>query len=300
MAGSGGDTTTAAGGDTTTAGAPSIAELFSLRGRVALVTGGSKGLGLSIAQGFAQAGATIVLASRDESVCAARAEEIAGAEGVECVGWRLDVTDEGDVAAVFARAVERFGALDVVVNCAGINLRSPVEECSLADFDRVLDVNVRGSWLCCREAGRVMRRAGTASGRGGAEPAVKRPGLPAGTAGRGSVINLGSALSSVGLPERTPYCSAKAGVLGLTRAAALEWAGSGLRCNAICPGPFLTEMNVPLLAQPERAKAVVGRTALQRWGELHEIRGAALFLASDASSYVTGSALYVDGGWTTQ
>jgi NAD(P)-dependent dehydrogenase (short-subunit alcohol dehydrogenase family) len=270
MAGSGADTTTAAGG-------PSITELFSLRGRVALVTGGSKGLGLSIAQGFAQAGATIVLASRDESACVARAEEIAGAEGTECVGWRLDVTDERDVAAVFARAVERFGALDVVVNCAGVNLRSPVEECSLADFDRVLDVNVRGSWLCCREAGRVMRPAG-----------------------RGSVINLGSALSAVGLPERTPYCSAKAGVLGLTRAAALEWAGAGLRCNAICPGPFLTEMNVPLLAQPERAKAVVGRTALRRWGELHEIRGAALFLASDASSYVTGSALYVDGGWTTQ
>jgi NAD(P)-dependent dehydrogenase (short-subunit alcohol dehydrogenase family) len=270
MAGSGGDTTTAAGG-------PSIAELFSLRGRVALVTGGSKGLGLSIAHGFAQAGATIVLASRDESACAARAEEIASAEGAECVGWRLDVTDERDVAGVFARAVERFGALDVVVNCAGVNLRSPVEECSLADFDRVLDVNVRGSWLCCREAGRVMRPAG-----------------------RGSVINLGSALSAVGLPERTPYCSAKAGVLGLTRAAALEWADSGLRCNAICPGPFLTEMNVPLLAQLERAKAVVGRTALQRWGELHEIRGAALFLASDASSYVTGSALYVDGGWTTQ
>jgi NAD(P)-dependent dehydrogenase (short-subunit alcohol dehydrogenase family) len=119
-------------------------------------------------------------------------------------------------------------------------------------------------------------------------------------AGRGSVINLGSALSSIGLPDRTPYCSAKAGVLGLTRAAALEWAGAGVRCNAICPGPFLTEMNRPLLAQPERAQAVVGRTALNRWGELHEIRGAALFLASDASSYVTGTALYVDGGWTAQ
>jgi NAD(P)-dependent dehydrogenase (short-subunit alcohol dehydrogenase family) len=272
MAGSGGDTSTAE------TSSPSIAELFSLRGRVALVTGGSKGLGLSIAHGFAQAGATVVLASRDEAACAERAAEIAReqeAGGAQCVGVRLDVTDERDVAAVFAGVADRFGALDVVVNCAGINVRHPIEECPLDDFDRVLDINVRGSWLCCREAGRVMRPAG-----------------------RGSVINLGSALSSVGLPDRTPYCSAKAGVLGLTRAAAVEWAGSGLRCNAICPGPFLTEMNRPLLAQPERAQAVVGQTALKRWGELHEIRGAALFLASDASSYVTGTALYVDGGWT--
>jgi gluconate 5-dehydrogenase len=272
MAGSSGDTTTVSD-----PGGPSIAELFSLRGRVALVTGGAKGLGLSIAHGFAQAGATIVLASRDVSACTTRAREVADTSGEVCVGWRLDVTDEQDVAAVFARVVERFGTLDVVVNCAGVNIRNPIEECSLDDFDTVLDVNVRGSWLCCREAGRVMRPAG-----------------------RGSVINIGSALSAVGLPDRTPYCSAKAGVLGLTRAAALEWAGSGLRCNALCPGPFLTEMNRPLLAQPERAQAVVARTALQRWGELHEIRGAALYLASDASSYVTGTALYVERGWTTQ
>jgi NAD(P)-dependent dehydrogenase (short-subunit alcohol dehydrogenase family) len=259
-----------------TGDAPSIADLFSLRGRVALLTGGSKGLGLSIAHGFAQAGATTVLASRDQSACATSAREVADASGEVSVGWRLDVTDERDVTTVFAGVVERFGALDVVVNCAGVNVRDRIEECSLEDFDTVLDVNLRGTWLCCREAGRVMRPAG-----------------------RGSVINLGSALSAVGLPDRTPYCSTKAGVLGLTRAAALEWAGSGLRCNALCPGPFLTEMNRPLLAQPERAQAVVGRTALQRWGGLHEIRGAALFLASDASSYVTGSALYVDGGWTT-
>src|SRR4051812_7196607 len=117
MAGSGGDTSTAE------SSAPSIAELFSLRGRVALVTGGSKGLGLSIAHGFAQAGATVVLASRDEAACAERAAEIATAEGTQSVGVRLDVTDERDVAAVFAGITDRFGALDVVVNCAGINVR---------------------------------------------------------------------------------------------------------------------------------------------------------------------------------
>src|SRR4051812_6857785 len=257
--------------------APTIAELFSLRGRVALITGGATGLGLSIAHGLAQAGATTVLASRNEAVCAAAAGEVAEATGEVCAGERIDVTDEDDVNGAFDRVVERFGTLDVLVNCAGINVRGPIDDVSLDDFDTVLDVNLRGSWLCCRAAGRVMRPAG-----------------------RGSVINLGSALSAVGISGRTPYCSAKAGVLGLTRAAALEWAGAGLRCNAICPGPFLTDMNRPLLAQPERAQAVVGRTALNRWGQLHEIRGAALFLASDASSYVTGTEIYVDGGWTAQ
>jgi NAD(P)-dependent dehydrogenase (short-subunit alcohol dehydrogenase family) len=256
---------------------PTIAELFSLRGRIALVTGGATGLGLSIAHALAEAGATTVLASRDEDSCRASAQEVAERSGAVAVGARIDVTDETSVDAAFGRIVEQFGALDVVVNCAGINVRNAIEDVSLEDFDTVLDVNLRGSWLCCRAAARVMRPAG-----------------------RGSVINLGSALSQVGIPGRTPYCSAKAGVLGLTRAAALEWAGTGLRCNAICPGPFLTEMNRPLLAQPERAQAVVGRTALNRWGQLHEIRGAALFLASDASSYVTGTEIYVDGGWTAQ
>ena len=256
---------------------PTISELFSLRGRVALITGGATGLGLSIAHGLAQAGATTVLARRNLAACEDSARAVAEGSGQESVGVRIDVTDEQDVESVFDRVVERFGALDVLVNCAGVNVRGAIEEVSLEDFDTVLDVNLRGSWLATRAAGRVMRPAG-----------------------RGSVINLGSALSAVGISGRTPYCSAKAGVLGLTRAAALEWAGAGLRCNAICPGPFLTDMNTPLLAQPERAQAVVGRTALNRWGELHEIRGAALFLASDASSYVTGTEIYVDGGWTAQ
>lgn len=254
-----------------------IYELFSLSGRVALITGGSKGLGLSIAEAFAEAGATIVLASRGMADCQEAAATLAASTDAECIGLQLDVTDEESVKALFCEVVTRFGRLDVLVNSAGVNARYGLEECPLDAFDLVLDVNLRGTWLCCREAGRIMRPAG-----------------------RGSVINLGSALSAIGMPSRTPYCSAKAGVIGLTMAAALEWAGSGLRCNALCPGPFITEMNRPLLADPERAQAVIGRTALNRWGELSEIRGPALFLAGDASSYMTGSALYVDGGWTAQ
>ncbi len=254
-----------------------VMDMFSLEGRVALVTGGSKGLGRSIALGLAEAGATTVVASRNLQDCLATAADLTADTGADSVGEQLDVTDETDVAALFARIVERFGRLDVLVNSAGVNVRHPIEECPLSDFDRVLDVNLRGTWLCCRQAGRVMAPAG-----------------------RGSVVNLGSALSSIGMPSRTPYCSAKAGVIGLTQAAALEWARSGVRCNALCPGPFLTEMNLPLLAEPERARAVIGRTAFNRWAELPEIRGPALFLASDASSYMTGSALYVDGGWTAE
>ena len=254
-----------------------VFSLYSLTDRVALVTGGARGLGQSIAYALAQAGATTVLASRHLGECQRAAGELAKATGTESTGLSVDVTDPESVESTFSQVMKSFGRLDVLVNSAGINLRRDLEDCPVEDFQSVIDVNLRGTWLCCREAGRVMRPAG-----------------------RGSVINLGSALSAVGMPARTPYCSAKAGVIGLTQAVALEWASVGLRCNALCPGPFLTELNRPLLAEPERAQAVVGRTALNRWAELIEIRGPALFLASDASTYVTGAAIYVDGGWTAQ
>jgi len=255
----------------------SVFELFDLEDRVALITGGSKGLGESMALGLAQAGAATILCSRDAVACDEAAAKIADATGRECMGMALDVTDEGSVSGVFEQVQRRFGRIDVLINSAGINERHPIEDCPLEAFRRVLAVNLTGAWLCCREAMRSMRAR-----RGG------------------SIINVGSALGAVGLPERTPYCSAKAGLLGLTRTVALEGAPDNVRCNAICPGPFLTEMNRPLLNEPEKVRAILGRTALDRWADLHEIRGAALFLASDASSYVTGSALYVDGGWTAQ
>jgi gluconate 5-dehydrogenase len=116
--------------------------------------------------------------------------------------------------------------------------------------------------------------------------------------GRGSVVNVSSVLGTIGLAERTAYCSSKAGVVGMTKTLALEWAPYGVRCNALCPGPFLTEINEALLSDPEKVKAVVGQTALNRWAELREIQGPALFLASDASSYMTGGVLVVDGGWS--
>ncbi len=256
-------------------GAADIYAMFRLDDRVALVTGGSKGLGESMALGLAQAGARTVICARDQQACEAAAARITAASGRESIGLAMDVTMEDQVEAAFARVMERFGHLDVLINSAGLNVRHMIDDCPAEVFRRVLDINLTGTWLCCRAAMRLMRPRRS-----------------------GSMVNIGSALSAVGIPARTPYCSSKAGLLGLTRTIALEGAADNVRCNIICPGPFLTEMNRPLLAEPEKAQAIIDQTALKRWAELPEIRGAALFLASDAASYVTGSALYVDGGWT--
>lgn len=252
-----------------------VFDLFRLDGRVALVTGGSKGLGKSMALGLAQAGAITVLCSRHLEECQAAARQITLQTGRESIGLAANVTLEEEVKSLMDEVVRRFGRLDILINCAGVNIRRPIEQLSTEEFDQVMETNVKGTWLCCRAASPIMTRQR-----------------------KGSVINIGSALSVVGLAERSSYCASKAAILGLTRTLALEWAPYGVRCNAICPGPFLTEINKPLLSDPVKVQAVIGKTAFNRWGQLYEIRGAALFLASDASSYVTGTALYVDGGWT--
>lgn len=252
-------------------------DLFRLDGRVALVTGGTKGLGESIALGLAQAGATTVVNSRHQEDCDAVAADIAAQTGQKSLGVAADVTDETQVDALFQAVTDRYGRVDILVTSAGINARYPIDECPLEEFQRVIDLNLTGAWLCCRAAMRVMRPQ-----KGG------------------TIVNIASTLSAVGLEARTPYCSSKAGLLGLTRTVGLEGASDNIRCNALCPGPFLTEMNRPLLKEPEKVQAILDRLAMKRWAEMHEIRGAALFLASDASSFVTGTDLYVDGGWTAQ
>ena len=251
--------------------ARSSLELFGLEGRVALVTGGSKGLGESMALGLAQAGAATVICSRDQDACDKVAADIASQTGRESVGMSVDVTDEQQVDQLFAAVFERFGRLDVLINSAGINARFMIDECPLEEFRKVIDINLTGTWLCCRAAMKIMK--GQQSG---------------------SMINIGSALSAVGIP------ASKAGIIGLTQTLGLEGALHNVRCNAVCPGPFLTELNRPLLEEPEKVQAILAKTALNRWAEMHEIRGVALFLASDASSYVTGGSIYVDGGWTAQ
>ncbi len=251
--------------------------LFRLEGRVALITGGSKGLGKEMALGLAQAGATTVICSRHLDECEAVAAHIADLTGQTSVGLAADVTDEGDVDRLFKAVADRFGRLDALVNSAGINDRHPVESFPPEAFRQIMEVNLTGTWLCCRAAGSAMRKQGS-----------------------GSVINISSVLGHVGLEERTAYCSSKAAVVGMTRALALEWAPAGVRCNALCPGPFLTEINKPLLKTPEKVASLLANTAFNRWGELEEIRGAAVFLASDASTFMTGSSVIVDGGWSAR
>jgi len=179
--------------------------------------------------------------------------------------------------AMAKTAFETFGSIDILINSAGTNIRGPIDELSYEDFTKVMDVNVTGTWLANRAVTPYMKEKN-----------------------KGAIINLASALGLVGFSNRTPYASSKGAVVQMTRALAIELAPWNINVNAICPGPFLTEMNLPIAGTEEGEKFIVGATALGRWGELKEIQGAAIFLASDAATYLVGSMLTVDGGWTAR
>jgi NAD(P)-dependent dehydrogenase (short-subunit alcohol dehydrogenase family) len=247
---------------------------FRLDGKVALVTGGARGLGKTMATALAQAGADIALSGRSQDACRQAAAEIAGATGRRVGAYSADVTKIADVEQLAKEIDGEFGRVDILVNNAGINIRGPIEQLTEADWDAVVDTNLKGPFLCARAFGpRMVRR------------------------GWGRVVNLGSVLGVIGLPGRAPYASSKAGIINLTRVLALEWAGTGVTANALCPGAFGTEMNRSLLEDPVKYKEFVAQIPMGRWGEVEELTGAVVFLASDASSYVTGTSIFVDGGW---
>jgi len=255
----------------------SVLDRFRLDGRRALVTGGAKGLGRVMAEALAEAGADVSVASRTLDACQAAADEIARSTGRRTAAFAVDVSRSDDVTRLVSEVERGFGPVDILVNNAGVNVRGPSHELSEGDWDAVVDTNLKAPFLLARALGPRMCERGW-----------------------GRVINMGSMLSLVGLAGRAPYASSKAGLVNLTRVLALEWASRGVTVNAICPGPFGTDMNRQLLDDPVKYKAFIEKIPMGRWGELHEIAGAAVFLASDASAFVTGSALVLDGGWTAQ
>ncbi len=251
--------------------------LFSLKGKSAIITGGSKGLGLAMAAGLASAGANVMLVSRNASDGDESVAQIAKEYGIEAKTFSADVVNQSQMEEMAKTAFEAFGSIDILINSAGINIRGAIDELKPEEFTKVMEVNVTGTWLASRAVTPYMKAAG-----------------------KGSIINMASTLGLVGLSNRTPYASRKGAVVQMTRALGLEFAPFGITVNAICPGPFLTEMNLPIADTEEGKKFVVGATALGRWGELKEIQGAAIFLASDAGKYMVGSMVTVDGGWTAR
>jgi NAD(P)-dependent dehydrogenase (short-subunit alcohol dehydrogenase family) len=252
-------------------------KLFDLTGRTAIITGGSKGLGLAMAAGLASAGANVLLVNRTAEEGAAAARSLSEQYGTRVLSFSADISNREQTEAMAQRAMAEFGRIDILINSAGINIRGAIDEVTPEDFQKVMDVNVNGTWLCCRAVTPFMKQSG-----------------------RGKIINLASTLGLVGLANRTPYTASKGAVVQLTRALGLELAPFNINVNAICPGPFLTEMNLPIVGTEEAKNFIVGATALARWGELKEIQGASIFLASDASDYMVGSMLTVDGGWTAK
>ena len=250
---------------------------FDLTGKSAVITGGSKGLGLAMAEGLASAGAQVMLVNRNKDEGEQAAKELSQTYGTKAVAFDADVSNQAQTEAMAKKAIETFGKVDILINSAGINIRGPIDEVTPTDFQKVLNINVNGTWLCCRALAPHMKKNNS-----------------------GRIINLASTLGLVGLANRTPYTSSKGAVVQMTRGLAIELAPFNIMVNAICPGPFLTEMNIPIADTEEAKKFVVGATALGRWGELREIQGAAIFLASSAASFVTGSMLVVDGGWTAK
>ena len=252
-------------------------ELFDVEGRVTVITGGTRGIGLAIARTFADAGATVVPTSRSEDAVDAAVEDVRN-RGANSLSLPTDVSDENDITALFDRVESELGDVDIVVNNAGFNPNDALgkpEDISAASFDSVMDVNLRGAFLCAKHAAERLHESG------------------------GSVINVASVGGVVGLPRQHPYVASKHGLVGLTRSLALDWAPT-VRVNAVAPGYVSTDLTEDLEANDRLRQSVLNRTPLDRFADPEEIAAPVLFLASDAASFVTGSCLTVDGGWTTR
>ena len=246
-----------------------------LSGKTALITGASKGLGKAMALAFADAGARLALASRDtELLTAVQAE--CRARGAEAEIHQVDVTSEEQVEQLRRDFLARFGKLTVLVNNAGINIRRPITEFTLAEWHQILDTNLTSVFLMCRAF------------------------VPHLETGCGRIINLASMMAHVSIAHRVPYSASKFGILGLTKSLALELAAQGITVNAISPGPCATEINTPILNNPELLAKFTAQLPVGRFGKPEEIAALAVFLASGDSGFITGTDVVIDGGWIAQ
>jgi NAD(P)-dependent dehydrogenase (short-subunit alcohol dehydrogenase family) len=250
---------------------------FRLDGKVALITGGCQGLGFEFARSLANAGAKVVITSRDERKAAYSAKLLQDVTGTEVLGITVDVTVDQQIQFMVKQIIDTYGRVDILINNAGINIRKPILEYDESSWDLVQTTNLKAPFLCAKAVAPIM---------------IKQQ--------FGRIINISSMLGTIALPERSAYCASKGGLIQLTKVMALEWAQHGITANAVCPGPIATELNQVVMSNPAANQFFLDHLPIKRWGRPEDLSGLIVYLASDASSFMTGSSIVIDGGWTAE